>query len=169
MKVKVKKLHPDAVIPKKAYDSDFCYDVVAVSEEEIAPNVWKYGLGLAFQIERGDEKILEGGIIDEYFTTGDTTIDLRKSPINLSIDFRSRSSVWKTGMVLSNCEGTIDENYRGEVCAIFYHVLPNMPRYQVGDRIGQIKIGTAFPIQFMESDTLDDTDRGENGYGSTGI
>ena len=114
-------------------------------------------------------KILEGGIIDKYFTTGDTTIDLRKSPINLSIDFRSRSSVWKTGMVLSNCEGTIDENYRGEVCAIFYHVLPNMPRYKVGDRIGQIKIGATFPIQFMESETLNDTDRGENGYGSTGI
>lgn len=167
MKVKVKKLHPDAVIPKKAYDSDFCYDVVAVSEEEIAPNVWKYGLGLAFQIKR-DIELIDTAYQNDYGCL-ETRLDLCDSPLNLSIDFRPRSSVWKTGMVLSNCEGTIDENYRGEVCAIFYHVLPNMPRYQVGDRIGQIKIGTSFPIQFMESDTLDDTDRGENGYGSTGI
>lgn len=169
MKVKVKKLHPDAVIPKKAYDSDFCYDVVAVSEKEIAPNVWRYGLGLAFQIERDDEVILRGERMKVFNINVDCMIDFRKCPSNLSIDFRPRSSVWKTGMVLSNCEGTIDENYRGEVCAIFYHVLPNMPRYKVGDRIGQIKIGATFPIQFMESDTLNDTDRGENGYGSTGV
>lgn len=168
MEVKIKKLHPDAVIPKKAYDSDFCYDVVAVSEKEIAPNVWRYGLGLAFQIERGDEKILEGEIIDKYFTTGDTTIDLRKSPINLSIDFRSRSSVYTTGMVLSNCIGTVDEGYINEVSAIFYHVLPNMPRYRKGDRIGQIKIGATFPIDFVEVEELEERDRGMNGWGSTG-
>ena len=175
MKVKVKKLHPDAVIPFKKYPSDFCYDVVAVSEEEVAPNVWKYGLGFALQIERGQEKLIS--YMDKVLKwTGkfenmeiSTEIDLRQSLLNLSIDFRPRSSVWKTGMVLSNCEGTIDENYRGEVCAIFYHVLPDMPRYKVGDRIGQIKIGAAFPIQFIELNALDDTDRGENGYGSTGI
>ena len=52
MKVKVKKLNENAVIPFKTYERDFCYDVVAVSEEEVAPNVWKYGIGLAFQIDR---------------------------------------------------------------------------------------------------------------------
>lgn len=149
MKVKIKKLSPNAVIPYKTYPSDFCYDVVAVSEEEVAHNVWKYGLGLAFQIEREHEVI-------------------RKSPVNLSIDFRPRSSVWKTGMVLSNCEGTIDEGYVNEVSAVFYHVMPNMPRYKVGDRIGQIKIGITFPINFVEVDELKETDRGMNGYGSTG-
>ena len=58
MKVKTLRLHPNAAIPKKAYPNDFCYDVVAVSEEEIAPNVWKYGLGIAFQIERGPESMV---------------------------------------------------------------------------------------------------------------
>ena len=46
MKVKVKKLNENAVIPFKTYEKDFCYDVVAVSEEEVAPNVWKYGIYL---------------------------------------------------------------------------------------------------------------------------
>ena len=54
MKVKVKKLNENSVIPFKTYEKDFCYDVVAVSEEEVAPNVWKYGIGLAFQIDRDD-------------------------------------------------------------------------------------------------------------------
>ena len=172
MEVKVKKLHPDAVIPKKAYPSDFCYDVVAVTEEEIAPNVWKYGLGLAFQIERNHE-IIANSACHAKMENGaniflDTTIDMRLSPINLSIDFRPRSSIYKTGMVLSNCEGTIDEGYINEVSAVFYHVLPSMPRYRKGDRIGQIKIGLTFPIDFVEVEELDETDRGMNGYGSSG-
>ena len=149
MKVKVKKLNENAVIPFKTYEKDFCYDVVAVSEEEVAPNVWKYGIGLAFQI---DKESLFG---HRY--------------LNLSIDLRPRSSVWKTGMVLSNCVGTIDELYTGEVSAVFYHVFPNMERYKVGQRIGQIKIGTTMPIEFVVVDELDETERNSGSYGSTGV
>lgn len=145
MVVKVKKLNDKAVIPFKKHDSDFCYDVVATSCEEIAPNVYRYGIGLAFQIERND--VL-------YY--------------NLSIDFRPRSSVWQTGMVLANSTGTIDEDYRGEVSAIFYHLFPDMPIYKVGDRIGQIKIGATFPITFLDVEELDNTQRGDGGFGSTG-
>ncbi len=146
MVVKVKKLNDKAVLPFKKHDSDFCYDVVATSCEEIAPNVYKYGIGLAFQILR----------------------ELKYTPFNLSIDFRPRSSVWQTGMVLANCAGTIDEDYRGEVSAIFYHIFPDMPIYKVGDRIGQIKIGATFPITFLDVDNLDNTVRGDGGFGSTG-
>lgn len=149
MKVKVKKLNENAVIPFKTYEKDFCYDVVAVSEEEIAPNVWKYGIGLAFQIDR------ESLFGHRY--------------LNLSIDLRPRSSVWKTGMVFSNCEGTIDELYTGEVFAVFYHVFPNMERYKVGQRIGQIKIGITTPIEFVVVDELDETERNSGSYGSTGV
>lgn len=173
MEVKIKKLHKDAVIPFKTYQSDFCYDVVAVSEEEVAPNVWKYGLGFALQINR-DVETIEKGIqpnIDKqngcFEIVGGKYINLDNSPLNLSIDFRPRSSIWKTGMVLSNCEGTIDEGYTNEISAVFYHVLPNMPRYKVGDKIGQIKIGTTFPITFIEVYELEERDRGLNGYGST--
>ena len=172
MEVKIKKLHPDAVIPYKTYPSDFCYDVVAVSEEEVAPNVWKYGLGLAFQIERGHEVIAKSES-NIKFPNGadlflDTTVDVRKSPINLSIDFRPRSSIYKTGMVMANSQATIDENYNGEIFLVFYHVLPNMPRYKVGNAIAQMKIGTTFPINFVEVKELSKTDRNDGGFGSTG-
>ena len=168
MEVKIKKLHPGAVIPKKAYPSDFCYDVVAVSEEEIAPNVWKYGLGFALQIKRPPLSDYDKFRVIMLRKGEDEIKKERNSQSNLSIDLRPRSSIYKTGMILSNCEGTIDENYTNEISAIFYHILPNMPRYKVGDRIGQIKIGVTFPIDFVEVEELDETDRGMNGYGSTG-
>lgn len=148
MKVKIKKLHKDAIVPFKTYKNDFCYDVIATSCEEIAPNVYRYGTGLAFQIERNEN--------EKDFTK------------IISIDFRCRSSVWKTGMVLSNSCGTIDEAYTGEVMAVFYHVLPTMPKYNIGDKIGQIKIGFTCPIEFCVVDELNGTERGCNGYGSTG-
>lgn len=172
MEVKIKKLHKDAVIPFKTYQSDFCYDVVAVSEEEVAPNVWKYGLGFALQIERRSE-IVENGLADVdiygncYGIVGEQSINLYNSPLKLSIDIRPRSSIYKTGMILSNSVGTVDENFTNEISAIFYHVLPNMPRYKVGDKIAQMKIGATVPIEFKEVEELEERDRGMNGYGST--
>ena len=159
MKVKFKKYDKDARIPEKAYAKDFCYDVYAVSEEEIAPNVWKYGFGFGLQMERDIELLEENGI--KY-------LDLKSSPINLSIDIRPRSSVWKTGMVLSNCEGTGDEGYTNSYSAVFYHIMPNMPRYRVGDKIAQLKVGITFPIKFVEVEEFDETERGIRGYGSSG-
>ena len=89
MEVKFKRLHPDARVPQKSHESDFCYDCYAVTEEEIAPNVWRYGLGFALQINR----------LNPYKT------------VQYSIDGRPRSSVWKTGMILANCTATIDEKF----------------------------------------------------------
>lgn len=150
MRAKLKKTHPDAVVPFKHYESDFCYDAVAVSCEEIAPNVYKYGLGIALQIDADYIKVM------------------RKGGYVLSIDARPRSSVWKTGMVLSNCEGTIDEGFTNEISAIFYHVLANMPKYNIGDRVVQIKIGLTPKIDFIEVAELEERERNLNGYGSTG-
>lgn len=169
MKVKIKKLHKDAVIPFKAYDKDFCYDVVAVSEEEISPNVWRYKLGIAMQIDRLEE--LVGNIHESVFPgegLRECVLSLKYSPINLSLDFRPRSSIWKTGMVLANSQATGDEGYTGEYMLVFYHVMPNMPRYKVGDKIAQMKIGVTFPIDFEEVSEFKETERGEGGFGSSG-
>lgn len=163
MQVKFKKLHPDAVTPYKTYDSDFCYDVVAVSREKIAPHTYKYGIGLAFEIDHD----ITAPFFIEYFVEGRHLVK-RESALQLSVDFRPRSSVWKTGMSLSCCTGTIDDLFRGEVSAVFYHVIPDMPIYNVGDRIGQIKLGMTLPMEFIEADELSDTTRGAGGYGSTG-
>ena len=151
MKVKFKRLHKDAVIPSKKIEDDFCFDLTAVTEEEIAPNVWKYGFGFALQVDDDIHSI--------------TT----RNMFSFGFSIRPRSSVWKTGMVLSNCIGTVDEGYTGEISAVFYHVMPNMERYHVGDRIAQLHFDrTDKYLDFIEVDELDETERGDGGYGSTG-
>lgn len=158
MKIKIKKINPDAKLPTKSKEGDLCYDVWAVSEEEVAPNVWRYGLGFKYEIERKNifyDQI--EGFIKEF------------RDFDISIDFRPRSSIWKTGMSLANSEGTLDEFYRGEAMAVFYHVMPNMERYHAGERIGQIKIGLAPKVEFEFVEEINEnTQRGEGGFGSTG-
>lgn len=144
--VKFKKMHPNAKIPTKAHDSDFCYDCYAVSCEEVAPDVYKYGLGFALQFEN----------------------HRKTSKVSKSFSIRPRSSVWKTGMVLSNSVGTVDQNYTGEISVVFYHVNPELPRYRVGDKICQLYMETSLDIIFEEVDELEETDRGDGSYGSTG-
>jgi len=163
MKVKIKKLNEAAQMPHKSKEDDFCHDVWAISEEEVSPNVWKYGLGIAFEIDKESLGSFVGcNESGPFICNGGDAI--------ISIDFRPRSSIWKTGMVLSNCEGTIDFGYRNEVFAVFYHVMPDMPRYKVGDRIGQIKLGFTLPIRFEWVDELNmNTERGLDGFGSTGL
>ena len=155
MKVRIKKTNEKAVVPYKNYAEDFCYDVVATSEEEIAPNVWKYGIGLAFEIDgKRWLKVIEYPMQERFKLLAEAVF---------SIDFRPRSSIWKTGMVLSNSVGTIDDLYRGEVSAVFYHVFPNMPRYKVGERSGGIELGCGLPSGFEEVEEVSVTGRGGGG------
>ncbi len=147
MKILFKKLNEKTQMPVKAkgHEADFCYDCYAVSEEEVAPNVWKYGLGFALQpCNEFDGHNIRG------------------------FNIRARSSVWETGMVLSNCQGTVDEEYIGEISAVFYHVMPHMPRYKVGDKICQLCLERTEALHFTETAELRTTARGTGGYGSTG-
>lgn len=166
IKIKLKKLNENAQLPIKSKEGDLCYDVYAVDEEEVAPNVWRYKLGFSYEIVR-DKITLEN--YDTVKCGGGLQIDLVNSPIVISIDFRPRSSIWKTGMVLANSEGTLDEFYRGEAMAVFYHVIKELPRYTVGERIGQIKLGFSYPCEFeFVNEVNESTERGSGGFGSTG-
>lgn len=185
MKVKIKKLNELAKTPIKFHEEDFAYDVYATSCEEVEPGIWKYGIGLAFEIVRdtlslGVEEVKIGSVcyeVDENGNLISTDCTIQKdtslthaqySNVKLSLDFRPRSSIWQTGMVLSNCVGTIDELYRGEVMAYFYEVIKGKEKYKVGDRIGQIKLGFTLPIEFEECGDINlNTSRGVNGFGST--
>lgn len=139
LSVNIKLLHKYAKVPYKTHVTDACYDCIAVSKKEVAPNVFEYGLGFAIE-----------------------------PPEFTQLDFRPRSSVWKTGMVLSNCIGTGDESFTGEYKAVFYHVMTNLPAYEIGDRVCQMQLVSRCNIQFNEVEKLSDSKRGANGFGSTG-
>ena len=149
MNVKVKKLTPTAVIPYKTHQDDFCYDITATSCEQISPGIYRYGTGIALEI-------------DDPLHTYPSDL------LALGLTIRPRSSIYKTGMILSNSLGTIDFGYRNEIMAVFYHVIPTLPPYKVGDRIAQIHLDLTEKIQFIHADQLSSTPRGLRGYGSTG-
>ena len=164
MKVKIKKLHPDAVIPAYAKTGDAGMDLTAVSMKTDEYGNICYGTGLAFEIPEG--------YVGLVFP---------------------RSSIYKSNLNLSNSVGVIDSGYRGEVSfkfniihnvsswlkfkwqKLFKKDPMNVPvmtlgfnKYKVGDRIGQIIIMPYPQIEFEEVEQLSQTERGTQGYGSSG-
>jgi dUTP pyrophosphatase len=89
MKIKIKRLHPNAVLPKYAKAGDAGMDLTAVSLELINTDYIKYNFGLSFEIP--------DGFVGFIFP---------------------RSSCYKQLQVLSNCVGVVDSGYRGEVSAV---------------------------------------------------
>ena len=150
MITKFKKFTPEAQAPVKHHIDDFCHDVYATSMVDHGDGRIEYGTGIGLQLE--NDAI-------EYFA------DMEM--IN-GYTFRSRSSIHKTGLILANGIGTIDSGYTGEITAVFYNMIPSLPNYKIGDRIGQIHIDiTHYDECEIISDFIDTT-RGECGYGSTG-
>jgi dUTP pyrophosphatase len=140
MKVRIKKLNENAVIPSYAKSGDAGMDLVATSiiSEEVFQIT--YGLGIALEIPEG--------FVGLVFP---------------------RSSIRKTDLSLTNCVGVVDSGYRGELQATFRkHKGVASKTYEVGDRVAQIMIIPHPPIEFDEVDELSDSERGEGGFGSTG-
>jgi len=142
MKVKIKKLSAEAVIPTYAKEGDAGMDLVATSIKFDGTQI-TYGTGLVIEIPEG--------FVGLVFP---------------------RSSIRKTSLSLSNSVGVIDSGYRGEIQATFNKIqgIDNIGRdsYKVGDRICQIMIIPHPPVNFIEVEELNNTERGEGGFGSTG-
>tara|TARA_R100000152_G_C6778655_1_gene209498 strand:+ start:917 stop:1339 length:423 start_codon:yes stop_codon:yes gene_type:complete len=139
MKVRIKKLHNDAIIPTYAKDGDAGMDLTAVSGPKFGDNFCEYDTGLAMEIPKGYVGLLF-----------------------------PRSSVSKTALMLANCVGVVDSGYRGPVKLRFKQITTTGPRYKEGDRVGQIIIMPVPNFEFEQVDELSDTSRGEGGFGSTG-
>lgn len=149
MEVRIKKLHPNAVIPTYAKDGDAGMDLTAVTKSYDRDGNIVYGTGLAFEIPEG--------YVGLVFP---------------------RSSLSRLDIALSNCVGVIDSGYRGEVTVKFKPamlfnreqrpIILNNRTYEVGERVAQIIIIPYPQITFIEADELSETERGTGGYGSSG-
>lgn len=137
MKVKIKKLNPEAVIPTYATDGDAGMDITALSITHKPANGYiEYNTGISLEIPTGYVGLIF-----------------------------PRSSISKMGLQLANSVGVIDSGYRGEITFRFKRT-PG-PIYKPGDRIGQIMFIPFPKIEFEEVDELGKTERGDGGYGST--
>lgn len=140
MEVKIKRLHPDAIVPTYAKMGDAGLDLTAVSVTHDDRGYLVYGTGLAVEIPQG--------FVGLVFP---------------------RSSIASKDLILSNSVGVIDSGYRGEIMAKFICGSPGCGReYSVGERIAQMIILPYPTIKFVEVDELSDSERGAGGYGSTG-
>ena len=143
MEVKIKKLHPEAVIPKYALDGDAGLDLTAVSMV-YENNHYVYGIGLAIEIPKGYVGLIY-----------------------------PRSSISKKDLVLANHVPVIDSNFRGEIVLKFKPLVNPLlssvgDTYNIGDRIAQLMIVPYPKIKFKEVEELSDSNRGTRSYGSTG-
>lgn len=140
--IKIKLTHPKAKEPVFASKGAACFDLYAVDKKADGPNSMIYSTGFNVQI-----------------------------PYGYHVAVYSRSGHgFRDDMRLSNCVGIIDSDYRGEIKVKLTHDgvtgQANWPR--VGDRVAQGMLSRNIKTTFTVVDELNETERGEGGFGSTG-
>lgn len=162
MEVKVKLLSDKAVMPTFATAGDAGADLIAATcNWDEKQGYWEYGTDISLEIPEGYVGLIF-----------------------------PRSSISKYDLMLTNSVGVIDSGYRGPIGFRFkwnsfnklYSMLVRLTggmginpvglgeqKYKVGDKIGQLIIMPCPAIEFIKADALSETQRGENGWGSTGI
>ncbi len=143
MKIKVKKLSENAVIPTSGSKYSAGYDLYACIKESVAikpGTTEKIGTGLSIEIPEG------------YF----------------GAIFARSGLASKMGLRPSNCVGVADSDYRGEYIVALYNDSSEERTVNPGDRIAQLVILPYVCAEFELADTLEDSERGSSGFGSTG-
>ncbi|MFT2644939.1 dUTP diphosphatase [Helicobacter pylori] len=142
MKIKIQKIHPNALIPKYQTEGSSGFDLHAVEEVMIKPHsVGLVKIGICLSLEVGYE---------------------------LQVRTRSGLALNHQVMVL-NSPGTVDNDYRGEIKVILANLSDKDFKVQVGDRIAQGVVQKTYNAEFIECEQLDETSRGSGGFGSTGV
>ena len=143
MKISVKKLRPDAMLPTAGSQYAAGYDLYACIDAPvtIAPHATeKIGTGLAVEIPEG------------YF----------------GAVFARSGLATKQGLRPANCVGVCDSDYRGEYTVAIHNDSEQPRTVSPFDRIAQLVILPYLSVEFEEADELSSTERGAGGFGSTG-
>ena len=136
------QLEEGAQVPTYAHDSDAAADLYALEDVEIPAHFYSVPVKTGVHIQ-----LPEGWV----------AMVLPRSSIGA-----------KTTLRLSNSQGVIDSGYRGEIRAIYDNVGPEPYQIHKGGRIAQMYIMPSYRFKAKEVDSLEDSDRGQAGFGSTG-
>ncbi|CRF45088.1 dUTP diphosphatase [Helicobacter heilmannii] len=141
-KVKLQKLHPQAKLPAYQSAGASGFDLCALESLKITPkSVGLVRTGIALELEKGYE-----------------------------VQVRSRSGLaLKHQIVVLNSPGTIDSDYRGELQVILMNLGDSPFCIQAGDRIAQGVLCRVFQADFALATELESTQRGTEGFGSSGV
>ena len=145
MTVKIKKLDPRAVIPEYKTPGSAACDLCALIDGPLT-------------LAPGERALVPTGL----------AISIPDKNTVALICARSGNAV-KRGLNMSNGIGVIDSDYRGELKIPLSNTDSSPQTINPGERIAQLMFMPVLLPDFVESDTLDDTERGEGGFGSTGV
>lgn len=141
-KLKIQKLSSKAIIPNYANPGDAGLDLYSIDEIEL---------------RKGERALVHTGIKIEL-------------PKNTEAQIRPRSGLaLKNGITLVNSPGTIDEGYRGEIGVIVINHGDELFKIEEGMKIAQMVIKPIFKVEVEEVENLSESERGENGFGSSGL
>ena len=137
--VKVKRLYPDVDLPTKAHSADACFDLCAESD---------------FVVYAGGRSAIPTGLSLAV-------------PPGYKAQIYSRSGLaLRNGLVVIG--GVVDSGYSGEVKVILLNTTEDDYHGERGDKIAQFAIEPVLDVEFAEVESLDETERGSGGFGSTG-
>jgi len=140
MKLKVKKLRADAKLPVRKREGDAGLDLYSVEDVTLKPGEWKaVSTGIAVEIPKG-------------------YVGIVKDRSGLALKY-----------ALHCLAGVIDENYRGEIKVVLINLGDKEVHLEKGSRIAQLLLVPYLKVKPVEVEELSDTERGEKGFGSSGI
>lgn len=139
--IKYQKVRENAKVPTKGSEGAACYDIYAIAPAWLNPD--------------GRVTIIPTGLIFEV-------------PGGWEMEIRPRSGLATKSVTIANSPGTLDSDYRGELMILLQNSGRFFHQINIGDRIAQIKFNRVHPVEFVESETLGETQRGVAGFGSTG-
>lgn len=141
--VRFVRTHEDAVLPVTKRVGDAGYDLYAVLKRPLVlPAFTPMAIGTGWKIA---------------------------IPEGYEGQIRPRSGMALRGITVANSPGTIDENYRGDLAVILVNLSGKIHSIKHGDRIAQLLVKKVEHVGMVEVDSFDDeTDRGEDGFGSSG-
>lgn len=140
--VSIKKLKKNAIVPTYSTTGSVCCDLYAYGD---------------YVIPTGKTILVDTGIAI-------------KLPDGFEAQIRPRSGLaGKKGITVLNGPGSIDEDYTGPIKVILINLGEKSFSIKHGDRIAQIAFCPYYKAKFVETDELELTERGDNGFGSTGL
>ena len=144
VEIKYIKLNEYAIEPTRGSAAAAGYDLYAAISEPIAipaHSTTKIGTGLAFELPEG----------------------------TFGAIFARSGLATKQGLRPANCVGVLDQDYRGQAIVALHNDTNEERIVNPGDRIAQLVLMPYIPMIFNQVESLDTTERGEGGFGSTGV
>lgn len=143
MELKIKKVRENAILPTRATKGSAGYDLHACIADEVL-------------LEPGKRVVLPTGLAAEI-PAGTAGFIFTRSGLGV-----------KKGIHVTNGVGVVDSDYRGEIHVGLHNLSQEAYTITPGERIAQLIIMPYCMVDIIETDELDETDRGAGGFGSTG-